>query len=42
MAEINLTERCEMACEILQATNGSDDLDPMDKSIQRSVNPICS
>ena len=28
MAEINLTERCEMACEILQATNDSDDLDP--------------
>ena len=28
MAEINLTERCEMACEILQATNDGVDLDP--------------
>jgi hypothetical protein len=28
MAEINLTERCEMTCEILQATNDGDDLDP--------------
>ena len=28
MAEINLTDRCEMACEILQATNDGSDLDP--------------
>ena len=28
MAEINLPQRCEMACEILQATNDGDDMDP--------------
>jgi hypothetical protein len=38
-AEINLTERCEIAYEILQKTNDGDDLDQIDlKLVELAVN----